>query len=65
MSNIISTDLMRRLSGKIRRSHLAGVVKASGVTCTEHVGGNWASRQHFWDAALIGPQADITSLNTL
>lgn len=56
---------MRRLSVKTKRSNLAGIIQASGVTCTQHVGGNCASRQHIWDAALFGPQANITSFNTL
>lgn len=64
-SRVISIDLMRTLSVKMRHSHLAGIVQASGVSCTQHVGGNRASRQHIWDAALFGPQADVTSLNTL
>lgn len=56
---------MRRLRVIIQHSHLAGVVVASGVTCTQHVGCNRAIRQHIWDAALFGPKANITSLNTL
>lgn len=63
--NVISIDFRRRLSVKIRRSYLAGIVQASGVTCTQHVGGNWASREHIWDTALFGPQANETSLHTL
>lgn len=47
------------------RSHLAGVIQASGVARTQHVGGNSASRQHVGDAALFGPQANVTSLDTL
>lgn len=63
-NNVIRTDLWG-WSVNIQCSHLAGIVQVSGVTCTQHVGGNWASRQHLWDTALIGPKANITSLNTL
>lgn len=57
--------VVRKSSVKVRLSHLAGVVQASGVTCTQHVGGNWASGQHVWDAALIGPEANISPLDAL
>lgn len=70
MENIRSNDYYQRwcnedLNVSMRCSHLAGIIQPSGVTCTQHVGGNQVSRQHIWDTALIGPKADITSLNTL
>lgn len=52
-------------ANKTRRSYLAGVVQASGVTGAQHVGGDWPLGQHVWDAALSGPQADVTSLYSL